>query len=281
MNVKYSILSALALTCSHNVLAQQASPWLPEPGALSVNISQVEQSADQLYVGGQRQDLPSDLDQSTTALNVVYGLSDRFSLDATVGYADSDFNASEQDLSGITDSNIGITYQLVNEFAHENAWVPSVSARAGVIIDGDYRVGTVDAIGDGGNGAEISVAVGKQLNPYIAVSTYAGYRDRSNDVPAELLYGASLYATPFERWNSFVSYNVADSLSGLDIGGPGFAPDRFPEVEEDRRYIQLGLQYAITDQFSAGVSAATIVDGRNTADSDIYGLTLSYNTWLF
>lgn len=275
MNAKQCFIIGLGLSFSHFSFSN-VSPWLPSPGSLSLSLSQVEQSADEFYFGDQKRSLPDDLKLSTTALNITYAISDNFSLDAKVGYAESDFNGSaNQNLSGTTDSSIGLTWQLVNGHAVEG-W-PSISARLGVIIDGDYETGTINAIGDSGDGAEFSVAYGKALNPYFALSSDVGIRERSNGIPTEVFYGASLYFTPINGLNTFVSYRVDDSRDGLQIGGAGFTPDRFPEVEEDKEYVQLGAQYAITDQINAGLSAAQVIDGRNTSLSDVYAINLTYN----
>ena len=275
MNLKkqFTVVSILGLGISFPSYAD-VSPWLPTPESLTLTLSYVEQTADEFYFGREEMALPTDLDLSTTALNIVYGLTDSIALDATIGYAESDFSVVDNQLSGLTDSKLGFTWQLNNEFANDR--LPSLALRLGIIIDGDYETGTINAIGDGGSGAELGFAVGKVINTYVALSADLGYRDRSEGVPEEVFYGASVYVTPIANLTTFVSYRVDDSLDGLQIGGPGFTPDRFPEVEEDKQYVQLGIQYNLTDSFGAGLSAAQVVDGRNTSTSDVYGINLSY-----
>ena len=274
MKLKTYFIAGLGLGFSHLSIAE-ISPWLPAPGALNLSLAQIEQNADEFYFGDQKQSLSSDLNLSTTVLNLSYGLSDHFALDASVGYARSEFDdAANNHLSGIVDSKVGLTWKIVNEHASP-AW-PSISARLGLIIDGDYETGTINAIGDGGDGAELSLAYGKVLNPYLAVSSDVGVRERNNGIPAEVFYGASLYLTPINQLTTFVSYRADNAQDGLQIGGAGFSPDRFPEVEEDKEYLQLGAQYALTDTISGGLSVAQVIDGRNTSLSDVYALSLGY-----
>ena len=255
-----------------------ASPWLPAPGSLSLQFSQVEQNADSFYFSDEETSLPGDLSLSTSSLSIVYGLNEHLALDAKLGYAVSDFDAPVENdsFSGITDSTIGITWRITNEYTSERN-LPSISARFGAIIDGDYETGNVNGIGDGGNGVEVSIATGKAINSYLALSSETGYRNRSNGVPAEIFYNVNAYITFTPKLTAFAGYYVDDSRDGLQIGGNGFTPDRFPEVEEDKEYIQLGGQYKITSKFNAAFSIAKVIDGRNTALSDIYAFNFGYN----
>lgn len=252
------------------------SPWIPTPESLNINVSHTFQTADEFYFGDEKRQLPEDLELSTTAISINYGINDYLALDAKIGYAESDFDgAPKSSLSGITDSTIGLTWQLINEYASEGN-VPSVTARLGLIIEGDYETGAINAIGDGGSGVEVSVAVGKSLNSLFAVSGDIGYRDRTNNIPSEINYGASVYFTPTAKFSSFLSYRVDDARDGFDIGGKGFSPKKFPEVEEDKSYVQLGGQYAFTSKTSVGLSYATVTDGRNTSISDVYSLNVNH-----
>jgi len=275
MKTRASLVIAVGLSFSHLSFGE-VSPWLPSPGSFSVTFSQTEQTADEFYFGDEKRALASDLELSTSAVNITYGLSDYLSLDAKVGYAESDFNSgSNQSSSGIIDSSIGLTWQLVNEHASENGW-PSIAARLGVIIDGDYETGAIDSIGDGGNGVELSIASGKAFNSYISFSSDIGIRDRSNNIPTELFYGASLYISPITPLTTYIGYRVIDSRGDLQIGGSGFTADRFPEVEEDSEYIQLGAQLSVIENVSLGLTLAQVIDGKNTSINDVYAFNVGY-----
>jgi len=277
MNAKALLVTVVGLTTSQLSFGE-ASPWLPSPGAVNLSLSQVEQSADEFYFADDKQSLPGDLSLSTTTLSIVYGLNDRLALDAKIGYAASDFDApiENNNLYGVTDSAIGLTWGVVNEYSSERG-LPSIAVRFGVIIDGDYDTGTINAIGDGGNGVEASIAVGKVFNSYFALSSEAGVRNRSDNIPTELFYNVNAYFTINPTLTTFVGYHVDNSRDGLQIGGNGFSPDRFPEVEEDKEYVQLGARYSLTPQLSAAFSLAKVIDGRNTALSDVYAFNLGYS----
>ena len=63
--------------------------------------------------------------------------------------------------------------------------------------------------------------------------------------------------------------------SGLDIGGPGFSPSRFPELEEDGQSLGLRLFWNM-GSLGLNVFHARVQDGRNTAASNVTGATVSY-----
>ena len=61
--MKNSLISGVLLSFPM-MAAAAGSPWLPAPESTSVQVSLVNQSADQLWAGDQRVDLPADRDQT-------------------------------------------------------------------------------------------------------------------------------------------------------------------------------------------------------------------------
>lgn len=265
-------LAPLAL-CS--TLAFADSPWLPIPGATRLNLSYVTQSADELYAGTSKAPLPDDLDQDSFALAIEHGLSDRWSVFAKLGYASSDFGPAGDNDEGFSDTRLGLAWRVVDEY--ERAGWPTLTARAAAIIAGDYRPGTIDAIGDGASGYELALGVGKDLHPRLNVWGSLGFRDRESPVPSDWFYDLNLGFGLSSRLAAVVAYEAVRADGGTDIGGPGFSPTRFEATQEDRDLLKLGLSYAVLADLALSLNYAQVLDGRNTPISDAWGLALGYD----
>ena len=183
-----------------SAFADGVSPWLPAPGAGFVNLSYVSQNANQFYVQDNLRGTPPqngvpdgkgpNLGQHTVWLSGMYGWSDSIAIDVRVGlarsYASAGPTGGRDNYSGVTDSNIGVTWRVVDELV--NPSMPSVALRAGAIIEGSYAPGWINSIGDGASGLEVSALAGKYLSDWLAVSGEVGYRDRDEGVPADFFF---------------------------------------------------------------------------------------------
>ncbi len=276
-----------------------SSPWLPTPGVGNVTVSYTYQTADEYYrktsPGSSVKNVPTpggeDLQQHTVWIDMLYGWSDEIALDARLGYAQSHMAAGsidERSPEGLADVNLGITYRLLDEAMSESDLLPSLALRVGGIIAGDYDTGAINALGDGGDGFEVSGLAGKFFADRFALSAEFGYRNRNNKVPDNLFLKLSGGALLWNRVGLSLSYERVDTPWGsLDIGpgeAPGvFSPARFPEVKEELELLGGSLSVALTDQISLGLSYATVINGRNTAASDVFGVSLAYSfdTWAF
>ena len=67
-----------------------------------------------------------------------------------------------------------------------------------------------------------------------------------------------------------------NALSGIDIGGPGFSPSRFPGLQEDGHIVGGRLIADVTDTVSLNAFFGQVVKGRNTAASRLVGFGLSF-----
>lgn len=253
--------------------------WLPEPQTGYLTASVVHQSADEFYEAAARRPTPGgeNLSQATAWLNAEYAPADGWSVDVQAGWARSRFTTgpgipTDSDrFSGIVDASVGITRRLTDE-AH--GALPSMAVRVAAIAAGDYRTGRINSLGDGGSGYEVSVIAGRFFGPSVGLSAELGYRNRDKGIPSEnFAYVSGLWLV-----NSTVTlgvdYRVVHSRSGLDIGGPGFSPDRFPQLGEESE--TLGARLFVNfggNGFS--VFHARVLDGRNTAASGIWGVSMS------
>ena len=263
-----------AMTLSQNAVAQ--TPWLPSPGSSDLTFSIAEQKADKFKPGNASGDLPSTLKQTNYALAYNYGVSDVLAFDATIGYAKSSFIvvpglAPNGGLSGVTDSRLGLRYRLLDDTGADPI---SVTLGAAALLKGSYDTGALSSIGDGANALEVSVSVGKIFNSMFSAYGTVGYRDRKAPVPNEnfVKLGANLNFTPM--FFAGVNYEKVDAKDGLDIGGPGFSPPRFPEVQEDYSLSSVTLGFKINKSLTAAVQFGDKKGQRNTSEGKVVGFSI-------
>jgi hypothetical protein len=257
---------------------QAASPWLPAPNALNIRFSYLFQTADEFYLGNKKTDLPDDLEQHTFLGYLEYGLTDSLALDARLGYAFSEFPRDpalnpQGRQEGMTDTNVGLRWRVLDEAIDE--WA-TVTLRAGLIVEGDYRTGAINSIGDGASGGEFSALIGRSFDNGISLYGEAGYRTRGSNVPDDVFLnlGGRYAFTP--EFSAGVNYQMVEALSGIDIGAPGFTPARFPETNEDYQILGFDVAYRFLPSAYASVSYSGTVDGRNTGAHQIVGFNLGY-----
>ena len=253
--------------------------WLPPPGGGSMTVSMVSQNATEYWritkrptPGGE------ELSQQTIWLDGTYGLSDAVAIDFRAGVASSSFPAgvgpaTRSSYQGATDMNLGMTFRIVDELVRSG---PSVALRVGAIKAGMYETGNINTIGDGGSGVEVSALVGRFIGDHFAFSGEFGYRYRNNNIPANTFSRVSAGVIIGRRLGVSFAYDMDNATSGLEIGGPGFSPARFPEVHEDIHIVGPAATLAISDSVSVGMAWGQVVKGRNTAASTIYSVFVGY-----
>ena len=293
--MKRGILIALvttAIMATGSPAFADGSPWIPDPETGTITISYVSQNATEFYHLNNipkvpqkqvKDPLADTLSQDTVWVEGRYGLSDEFALDFRVGGARSQYApcdrpntpCAQENFSGLTDTNIGVTWRVVDEVVSH---LPSIGLRLGGIIAGNYKTGHLNAIGDGGNGFEASAMIGKFIADRVALSGEVGYRDRDNDIPSDFFMNLSGGVLVMKSVGLSINYKLINALSGIDIGRRGvFAPSRFPEAEEDIHFLGGTATFNVTDTTNVGVSYGEVIDGKNTAKSKVWSVSLGYS----
>jgi hypothetical protein len=255
--------------------AHAANPWLPEAGRWNAALSYLQQTADEFHAGEMRVGLPDDLEQSTLAVSLSYAPNHVLAFDLALGYAQSDFTSIPElspnaELDGLQDTRLGVRYLVRDEIVQEDV---TVTLGAALIIAGDYETGALNAIGDGANGFEGLVSVGKQFGNGLALAGELGYRWRDENVPNEWFTSADVKYAFTDRVAARVGYAFSDSTSGIDIGAPGFTAARFPEVEEDFELVSAGVNVGLGANMALAIDYGAKIDGRNTARSTLWSIT--------
>ena len=151
-----------------------------------------------------------------------------------------------------------------------------------MIATGRYATGYINSIGDGGSGAEASIIAGRFARRF-GFSTELGYRYRTSnlDIPADVFANLAAFIPIGNTVTVGVDYRLVNATSEIDIGGPGFSPSRFSELQEDQHIVRGRLLANVTDIVSVNGFFGQVVAGRNTAASRIVGLglTLAFDTF--
>ncbi len=293
-----ALLSMVLWGPSQTALAQ-GTPWIAEPRTGSVSVSYFNQSAEEFYRGtetvkGPLEATGASLGQSTVWIHANYAINDAVAVDLQTAWAQSKVDGAvgpsggEESYSGLFDTNLSVTWRFVDELVSNNA--PSIAARVGVTIPGGYDTGYINSLGDGASGFEGSLIVGKFWR-VLGASGEIGYRHRGStsvnsnavgagnggdvDVPSEMFMNLWIFVPVGNRIRVGGNYRMVNATSGIDIGGEGFSPSRFPGLEEDSQILGGQLFADLFGSASANVFFGSIVGGRNTAKSTVFGLGIS------
>lgn len=277
MTHKNLLTLIISLSIFEFVAAQPSSPWLLPERKANFSVSYVYQNYQDFWLGPNKNRLPDDITQNSVFFGLEYGVTDFVALDFATGYSKASFDPPREptpDIDGLYDTQLGVRFRLLDEFDTPGA--PTISVRAGAIIQGNYEASNVHSPGDGASGGEISLLVGKTwAEPGVALSGELGFRDRNENVPADFFCSLGLSKTFLGRGSLSAAYRRNQGLSGLDIGGPGFSPDKFPQVKEVNDNLEFGI--GVTDEGGRyyGFLVGRTVDGRNTGQKTAIGLTFS------
>ncbi len=259
------------------VLAQPNSPWLLPERKANFTVSYVYQNYQDFWLGPNKNRLPDDITQNSVFFGLEYGVTDFVALDFATGYSKASFNPPGEptpDIDGLYDTQFGVRFRLLDEYARPGA--PTITVRAGAIVEGNYEASNVHSPGDGASGGEISLLVGKSwAEPGLGFSGELGFRDRNENVPADFFCSVGFYKTFLSRGSLSAAYRRDQGLSGLDIGGPGFSPDKFPQVKEVNDNLEFGVGVSDEGGRYYGFLVGRTVHGRNTGQKTAIGLTFS------
>ncbi|HEY2953550.1 MAG TPA: hypothetical protein VGK40_13250 [Verrucomicrobiae bacterium] len=269
----------LALSACASAFGQSA--WLPERGQFVVAPSYSYQSYDKYWSGKNK--IAAVARQQTSSLGLEYGICPYLAADFAIGYSWSESNSFPPPVhnndDGLIDTSLGLRWRLIDEKTSPCKFAPTVTLRAGGIIAGTYHPNTAFSAGDGANGYEGSLLLGKAICPGFGLYGDIGYRVRDSHVPDDLFGSAGAYAT----WKSFTlsgGYRHVQSLTGLDLDDPRFNPRiqgrGFPQLKEENQSLEGSLGYTDKGGRYYQVFYAHTIDGRNTGQKDVFGVSATF-----
>lgn len=267
--------------------AGEFSPYLPAPGGGSVDYNYIHQDSHIIREGpggktGYR--FWDELSQNTYLLSGTYGVTDRFAVNARLGFAETDMQFIGDTVitgkSGFSDTLVGFRYRLFDELEHSPV---TVTFGASGIIKGLYTPTAIDSIGEQSSGAELGLSFGRWITPKLALTGEVGGRLRFAKVPEEVFVSVSGSYSFTDRVNGWVALTHSDSVSGIDVGGPGFVavgPNdnyNFQEVEEDTNVADMGGSINLYKTVAITGSYGRRFGGKNTLQGGFFRIGLSYN----
>jgi len=284
--VKTSLFATVLLTLAvSGVTVFGQSAWLPAQHQFKATPGFSFSTFDEFWMGSSKVDNPPNgksMDQYTGYLSLDYGILEQLAADVTVGYTATDSDAFGGDASddGLMDTSVGLRLRLLDEFASDSPYVPTLAIRIGGIIAGTYDPNKPFSAGDGADGFESSLLLGKTIRD-TGFGFYGdiGYRVRENPVPDEVFGTAGIFQQ-IGVINLAFGYRHIQSLSGLDIGGSGFNPalgdsHGFPALEEINQIIEGAVSLSDNGGRNYQLSVGTNVDGRNTGDKVLVGVNVT------
>ena len=298
--------AALVASLSAQPAFAQGTPWIAEPGTGTISFTYANQNAKEFWrpvdgsimkVTGPLGETDASLAQNTMWFAANYAVNDFVALDIQSAFASSSVtggvgpSGGEESYSGLFDSNIALTFRLVDELISD---APSVAVRIGGILAGAYDTGYINSLGDGGHGLETSLIVGK-FGSAAGFSAELGFRVRGStevnqqavggagatsgetvDIPNDMFVNLGLFIPAGSAVTLGVDYRMVNALSGIDIGGPGFSPSRFPGLQENAHLVGGRLLINATDTVNLNVFFGQVVAGKNTAASRIFGAGVGF-----
>lgn len=264
----------ILVTCTTPALAQSA--WLPSNDRFAGSGTVVHQSYDEFFAADARADTTfGELTQISFLFGFERGFGERLAFDGAVGYSEtSGSSTSGLGESGMTDSTLGVRWRVVDELTRPEA--PTVTLRAGAIVEGTYETGNPAAPGDGASGLTGSVLVGKMIGDRgFGVHGDAGYRAMAEQVP-DAVFGSATIFRGFGRHSVSAGYRYDGALSGIDIGSPEFTPARLPETQEIAHVVEIGWSFSTLRSGTWSLAVARTIDGRNTDRKTALMATVSY-----
>lgn len=269
------LVAAVWLGGANRLPAQSA--WLPEPHAWSVTPSYTFETYDDVRVGDTKVKLPASIDQHTFQVALEYGISERFAADLALGYVTVS-GATGSDESGLADTRLGLRWLAVDET--QSGPLPTLSLRAGAIIQGTYNAsaaGFPNTPGTGASGAEFSVLLWKTLGE-TGLSAYGemGIQLLTEDVPDNFFASVGLsYELP-HNFDASIGLTHFQSLSGLDASAPGFTPARSPELKRESNEVYFGLGYRDQGGRYYQLVYARTIDGRNIGERNAFTASVTF-----
>lgn len=274
-------MNRLAILClligTSSTLHAEGSPWLPADQTTRLSLSFTSGSTEDFFIGETSTDLGGALEGTYVWLNASYGYDDVWAFDARTGYANTQFESNPEEQQDIADTSFGISYQFINEFEADNG-MPTLAARLGYTIGGDYETDLIDAIGDGASGIDLSLLVGKSITPVFSAFGDITLRQRDGGVADGIKFLAGgYYSSPIPRLGFQLSVAGVRTDSNINIGDPGFGVSQFSQTDRDSDWVIAGVNYGLENGIGLGFSYSSVLSGKNVADSDIATFNLSYS----
>ncbi len=264
-----------------------SNAYILAPGSFILRPTTSVQWATDFWFDDNEATLPGHLTQTTVSLDLEYGIAPDLAADLSIGYSNVNYQGgplggtlvltknNKNVRRGTTDTRLGLSWRVVDEFQSLSDATPTITLRLGAIIAGNYETGFLNAVSDGADGVEAGFKFGKVfLGSSAGIYGDVAYRWLSSSPPDEWEASLGVYKT----WGYF-TYSLGmrekQSTGGLDILGPGFTLNRFPDLREKNRTVEIGLTWNWRTESSLSLGYARTLKGENTPKKSVVVTALS------
>jgi hypothetical protein len=280
-------LGLLSLLGPGSVLATENAPrkafagWadVPEEKQLEVTLWYAESEAYHIWTGHQRVNANDNhigedygVDKMNGLILLDYGIYPKWAIDLNVGMTTTgarSFNSSfaSESTTGLSDTSLGVRYQIFNEAEAESAWIPTLTFRAGAVLPGSYDKNSPFAPGNHSAAIEPSLLAKKHFG-WKGFGAYGDFLYRwmrsSGDDQYIIAVG---FFQEIKGWTLDAGFRHQQQLSGDDLvwNGVGTPIKYSPQVREISDSIEAGFSYTTQKRhWTYGFYTRKTFDGSNT-----------------
>lgn len=272
--MKIFITFFLLITCMLSTLQTAMAQHLVDgfsqgKGKFAVALSYTKENFDEFYLGEKKTPISiRGLDKIITQsvnLYAAYGLTDRIDIVVNIPYISSksrrlleNQKVSEENLQN---GALVIEWKAFQRDGSTGAF--SLTGALGLSTPlSNYRTNLIYGIGNQSSHINPSLLLQYKFENGLFLNGQGGYSFRTNKVPDAALLAAKIgfAATRFyiDGW-----INNQTSTSGIDIGGPGFTPARFPETKVNSTNMGTSVYVPVVRLAGITLGAGTRLGGRN------------------
>jgi hypothetical protein len=250
------------------VVAQAASPYLPEPGRLTVSATYAFDLYSRYHAGRQSTALPGTLYQHSVLPQLSYGLSRRVALDFDTAFTRATVPGNT--VQAPVNTGYGVRVQL---WRKERV---TLAARVGGIRSEFYPIDLArDVPGVIVNGFLGSALVGVRLPRQTFVLLDAGYARYGTPTPGRFL-GNVVIGQRRGHWTCFAGYQDHRAVSGVDIPNAARARERYAEYRRVFGGLDLGAGYTTRGGTYFGLTYNRWLHARNAGESNSVAFTWAW-----
>jgi hypothetical protein len=279
MKVSIAILfiSVFYLTAPINLRAQHlVSGFSQGKGKFAVAVSTTRENFDEFYLGDKKSSITiRKLDKIVTQsinLYAAYGITNKIDLIMNIPYIiTQSHRLADNQKVGEKNFQNGL-FVIQTKLLQKADSIGAFSVTGGLGFStplSNYATNLIYSIGNQSTHVNPSLLVQYKLKNGLFIIGQGGYSFRSNTVPDAILSAAKIgYAGKLFYVEGWI--NNQTSTTGIDIGGPGFTPERFPETRVNATNIGVSV-------FVAGLTlgGGKRLTGRNAGIPTYYTVGLA------
>ena len=248
------------------------TPWVPGKWSVHVAPSYAWSSFDSFFDGNGDSVSGDSVKQHTAGVNLKLGLPAGFAFDTWVGYTSAALGDSSS--AGLADIRGGVAWQILDEFSMDASWVPTLTMRLGLVVEGTYaRDNLVSDAGERATGGEAGLSFGKVWAD-LGMGIYGdvGYRYLLGGIPATVSSSLGAYYAFLDGFVGRLTMRHDNDLSGDDLG----VQARYVDLHEAATSANVGFGYYDGGGRYYGMSVALVLMGKNTPKKvPVVGLLVS------